>query len=69
MNRSKCRDLKLEDGTKTDPKLEDAVAASTVPIAAFQLSGRYCMYIFVYTDNLIRMHVHVCVYVHIYIYI
>ena len=30
MNRSKCRDLKLEDGTKTDPKLEDAVAASTV---------------------------------------
>ena len=32
----------LEDGTKTDPKLEDAVAASTVPIAAFQLSGRYC---------------------------
>ena len=32
----------MEDGTKTDPKLEDAVAASTVPIAAFQLSGRYC---------------------------
>ena len=30
------------DGAKSDPKLEDAAAASTVPNAAFQLSGGYC---------------------------
>ena len=32
----------MEDGTKSDQRLEDAVAASTIPTAAFQLSGRYC---------------------------
>ena len=37
-----CRDLKLEDRNKSHRKLEDAVAASTVPTASFQLAGGYC---------------------------
>ena len=38
-----CRDLlKLEDGTKSDRTLEDAITAYTVPIADFHFSGGCC---------------------------